>query len=175
MCHPRASGALLSGDRRPVMQLSTPFRRAVPEDAPAVATFFDMANDGLRQVLWRIMCQSGEKPDAVGLRVMTERIKDGDAVVTDEPGAPLAGMISKAQPGREDLLPNHLPPQGLGGALLGLAEDMPRDAGLSAMSLLVLAHNTGARRLYETLGYVEAARDWIEQDGWAPVRRTSFS
>ena len=25
MCHPRARGALLSGDRRPMMQLSTPF------------------------------------------------------------------------------------------------------------------------------------------------------
>jgi ribosomal protein S18 acetylase RimI-like enzyme len=169
-----------------MMQLPTPFRRAVPKDALAAATFFNMANDGLGQVLWRMMGQSGDKPEEVGLRVMTERINDGDAVVTDDPGGPLAGMISKAQPEREDLLPNHLPQplhiihslrqkapetwfittvavlptaqgQGLGGALLGLAEDMARDAGLSATSLLVLAHNTGARRLYERLGYGEAA------------------
>ena len=39
---------------------------------------------------------------------------------------------------------------------------------ISAISLLVLAHNTGARRLYDRLGYREAARDRIVLEAWPP-------
>lgn len=136
-----------------------------------------MANDGLGRVLWQLMCEPGDTPEQVGLRAMTGRINDGDVVVTDDPGGPLAGLISHAQPGHADPLPDQMPVQlhvihglrqqapetwfitsvvvrpaaqgrGLGKTLLGLAEDIARDAGLSATSLLVLEHNTGARRLY---------------------------
>lgn len=58
--------------------------------------------------------------------------------------------------------------RGLGRTLLGLAEDMARDAGLPATSLVVLRHNTGARRLYGRLGYVEVGRDRIHLGGLAP-------
>jgi ribosomal protein S18 acetylase RimI-like enzyme len=180
-----------------MIELPPPFRLAVPDDAPAVAEFFNMANDGLGRVLWQLTCEPGDTPEQVGLRAMSGRINDGDVVVTDDPGGALAGLISHAQPRHADPLPDHMPAalhvihalrqqapetwfitsvavrptaqgQGLGKTLLGLAEDMARDAGLSATSLLVLEHNAGARRLYEKLGYSETARDRIEQSGWAP-------
>lgn len=180
-----------------MIQLPAPFRLAVPDDAPAVSEFSSMANDGLGQVLWQLLRAPGETPEDVGLRAMIGRIKDGDVIVTDDPGTPMAGMISHVQMRGADDLPDHLPAplhvihsiqqkatetwfiksvavrpaapgRGLGRALLGLAEDMARDAGLSATSLLVFEHNTGARRLYEKLGYGEAARDRVAQDGWRP-------
>ena len=178
-----------------MIDLPAPFRLAVPEDARVVASFFNMANDGLGEVLWRLMCPPGDTPEKVGIRAMVGRIADGDVVVSDDPGGPLAGMISQAQwgaaPLSEDLpaplrvingLRNKAPRtwyittvavhptargRGLGKTLLGLAEDMARDVGLFETSLLVLEHNTGARRLYDKLGYFEAARDRIEQDGWS--------
>ncbi len=60
----------------------------------------------------------------------------------------------------------HAQGQGLGRRLLGPAEEMAVDAELDRTSLLVLEHNKGARRLYDTLGYREEARDRIELDGW---------
>ena len=56
--------------------------------------------------------------------------------------------------------------RGLGMRLLALAENLARDRGLSAMSLIVTGGNEGARRLYERIGYVETTRRPIVKDGW---------
>ena len=56
--------------------------------------------------------------------------------------------------------------QGLGTALLGLADDTARLLGLGALSVIVSDANTGARRLYERRGYVERATRTMEKEGW---------
>lgn len=56
--------------------------------------------------------------------------------------------------------------KGLGTILLHLAEDLGRKAGLRAMSIIVSDGNTGARRLYERCGYVEAASRPMVKDDW---------
>jgi len=44
--------------------------------------------------------------------------------------------------------------QGIGTELLGKAEELAIGSGTASMSLIVAAENTGAKRLYELLGYV---------------------
>lgn len=58
--------------------------------------------------------------------------------------------------------------RGLGRALLSIAEDLAREAGLRTMSIIVSDSNSGARRLYERLGYraiAERAKVKAEWDG----------
>lgn len=43
--------------------------------------------------------------------------------------------------------------QGIGHALMAAAEDYTRSIGIPILSLHVEKHNTGARRLYDSLGY----------------------
>ena len=57
--------------------------------------------------------------------------------------------------------------KGLGARLLALAEDLARAQSLSAMSLIIASGNTGARRLFERIGYAETARRDLVKDGWA--------
>ncbi|MEE1736815.1 GNAT family N-acetyltransferase [Streptomyces sp. BE147] len=49
--------------------------------------------------------------------------------------------------------------RGYGRALMGLAEDVTRDAGLSRLGLHVFTTNTPALRLYESLGYAVTQRN----------------
>jgi ribosomal protein S18 acetylase RimI-like enzyme len=55
---------------------------------------------------------------------------------------------------------------GLGGQLLSLAEDLGRAAGSQGMSIIVSDANTGARRLYERLGYRVIAERPMEKEDW---------
>jgi ribosomal protein S18 acetylase RimI-like enzyme len=48
---------------------------------------------------------------------------------------------------------------GLGTALLDLAKTRAQDNGASRLSIIVAAGNAGAMRLYERMGYAEAARE----------------
>ncbi|MEM1383766.1 MAG: GNAT family N-acetyltransferase [Pseudomonadota bacterium] len=67
--------------------------------------------------------------------------------------------------------------KGAGSRLLALAEDIAAAEGLSEMSIIVADNNTGARRLYERIGYREKASrpmvkaDW-QSDGTAWVLLT---
>ncbi len=55
---------------------------------------------------------------------------------------------------------------GLGGALLGLAEETGRSLGARGMSVIVSDANAGARRLYERNGYALTASRPMVKDGW---------
>ncbi len=55
---------------------------------------------------------------------------------------------------------------GLGTKLLGLADDTGRKLGKRGMSVIVSDSNTGARRLYERLGYHEAGRRTMVKEDW---------
>lgn len=178
-----------------MIQLSPPLRLAAARDAPLVAVFFNMANDGPGHAIWKTMCEADETPEDLGIRMMQNRIASGEVVVVDQSGGPAAGLISAHQKPPTAESPVHLPApmraldglkqraqdtwfitsvavlphaqgQGLGRRLLGLAEEMAVDAELDRTSLLVLEHNEGARRLYDKLGYREEASDRIELNGW---------
>ena len=56
--------------------------------------------------------------------------------------------------------------RGHGEQLLALAEDIAREQGLAAVSIIVASGNAGARQLYERRGYAETARRAIVKDGW---------
>ena len=56
--------------------------------------------------------------------------------------------------------------KGHGGRLMTLAEDLARQAGCSAISLVVAGTNTGALRLYQRRGYRQAASRHIVTESW---------
>lgn len=55
---------------------------------------------------------------------------------------------------------------GLGSRLLGFAEEQARIAGRRGMSVIIDDANEGARRLYERLGFREAARRRMVKEDW---------
>jgi ribosomal protein S18 acetylase RimI-like enzyme len=62
-----------------------------------------------------------------------------------------------------------LPPyrgQGFGSALLRLADETGRKLRKRGMSVIVSDANTGARRLYERMGYRESGRRPMVKEGW---------
>ena len=56
--------------------------------------------------------------------------------------------------------------QGLGGALLTIAEDIAANLSKRGLSIIVADTNTGARRLYERHGYTELDRRAMVKDDW---------
>ena len=56
--------------------------------------------------------------------------------------------------------------QGFGTALLAVAETLAAAAATAGLSIIVSDSNTGARRLYESLGYRQAARRAKVKEGW---------
>lgn len=63
------------------------------------------------------------------------------------------------------ILPEHRA-SGLGSALLQLAEQKAKAIGVHGMSVIVSDTNTGARALYERMGYHEKATRPMIKDGW---------
>jgi ribosomal protein S18 acetylase RimI-like enzyme len=55
---------------------------------------------------------------------------------------------------------------GLGTALLEFAEKTAKKLGHHGLSVIVADSNTGARRLYERLGYREQARRKMVKEDW---------
>ncbi|MEL7047066.1 MAG: GNAT family N-acetyltransferase, partial [Pseudomonadota bacterium] len=56
--------------------------------------------------------------------------------------------------------------KGHGTRLLEVAEDICRSTGLHRLSIIVASDNTGAKRLYERMGYVVTASRLCVKDGW---------
>lgn len=56
--------------------------------------------------------------------------------------------------------------QGLGSALLGLAEELAQELSKPGLSVIVSDANGGARRLYERCGYAERASRPMVKEGW---------
>ncbi|MGD8379089.1 MAG: N-acetyltransferase [Gammaproteobacteria bacterium] len=56
--------------------------------------------------------------------------------------------------------------KGYGSQLLTIAEALAHDSGARGMSIIVADTNTGARRLYERMGYQEQARRPMVKEHW---------
>jgi ribosomal protein S18 acetylase RimI-like enzyme len=50
---------------------------------------------------------------------------------------------------------------GIGSQLLAMAEQQAKDQAIDKLSLIVFEQNIGARKLYETMGYQEVARETV--------------
>ena len=118
-----------------------------------------------------------------------------NAVVLERDGRIAAGLIGYPLPDRPERIPDDMPPmfvplqeleslapgtwyvnvlaaypeirgQGLGTALLALADKLAADTDRRGLSLIVSDANTGARRLYERTGYREAGRRPKVKEDW---------
>jgi ribosomal protein S18 acetylase RimI-like enzyme len=118
-----------------------------------------------------------------------------NAVVLERNGRVAAGLIGYPLPDRPERIPDTMPPmfvplqelenlapgtwyvnvlaaypemrgQGLGTALLALADKLAADTDRRGLSLIVSDANTGARRLYERTGYREAGRRAKVKEDW---------
>ena len=172
-----------------------PIRRATVADAAALARLVNFAGEGMPLYFWRRIAGDGEDPWEIGRRRQGERVADSTIFVVDEGGGAVACLTGYPVPAfpepvgadepdifrplaeLENLapltwyvnvlaaLPEHRG-RGFGARLLALAEEIARDRGLPAMSLIISSGNAGARRLYQRTGYVEIARREIVKDGW---------
>ena len=172
-----------------------PIRRATVADAAALARLVNFAGEGMPLYFWRRIAGDGEDPWEIGRRRQGERVADSTIFVVDEGGGAVACLTGYPIPAlpepvgadEPDIfrplveLENFAPltwyvnvlaaypehrGRGFGARLLALAEDIARDRGLPAMSLIISSGNAGARRLYQRTGYVEIARREIVKDGW---------
>lgn len=118
-----------------------------------------------------------------------------NAVVLERNGRVAAGLIGYPLPDRPEPIPDSMPPmsvplqqlenlapgtwyvnvlaaypdqrgQGLGTALLGLADQLAAEPDRCGLSIIVSDANGGARRLYERTGYAEAARRRKVKEDW---------
>ncbi|MGM0586470.1 MAG: GNAT family N-acetyltransferase [Pseudomonadota bacterium] len=182
-----------------MIPLSPPFREARAGDGPILAFCINEAGEGLPHALWRDMAGEGEDPWKLGAARMEARAEKGGIVVVDEGDgrgalAALIGYpIREAEGVGEDMPAAFRPLQelenlavgswyvnvlaalpdargrGFGTRLLELAERTAAAEALEALSLIVAEDNAGARRLYERMGFEEAARRPMAGGfGWAP-------
>lgn len=178
-----------------MIDLEPPIRRAKAADGRALADLINIAGEGLPEHFWRQMAAEGEDPWELGARRQGQKAEEGKVFVADEGAGVLAALTGYPIPDLPDPVPagedplivplleleNEAPGtfyvnvlaaypeargRGLGTRLMQLAEKIARENGISAMSIIVADGNSGARRLYERLGYREAARRAIAKSTW---------
>jgi len=164
-------------------------------DSVGVAVTPVLLGEGIPLHMWRQMAKPGEDPWEIGARRQRAKIAgEAEIVVADEGAGAIAGLTGYRIPDEpeplDDLpgivvplqelenlvpatwyvnvlaaLPGHRA-QGWGTKLLGVAERIAADAGLTGLSIIVGDNNLLARRLYERVGYAELARRDVVEDGW---------
>lgn len=163
-------------------------RPARREDCRTIAQLYSISSDGVAEYAWTQLAEPGEdifevgrrryerEDSAFGYRSCTLATCDGETVgmlvafpapaesdpppeATDPVMAPYARLEERGSyyVCGVAVFPAHRG-EGLGTRFMTLAEDKAREAGYSRLSLIVFEQNTGARRLYERLGYREVAR-----------------
>ena len=164
---------------RMTMHFEHPFRRATAGDAAALADLVDFASEGLALYLWTKMAGPRGDARAVGRERAareTGSFSYRNAVVVEQEGGVVAGLIGYPLPDQPEPIAADMPPmfvplqelenlapgtwyinvlaaypdqrgKGHGSALLALAERLAADAGRRGLSIIVSDANTGARRL----------------------------
>lgn len=178
-----------------MIDLKPPLRLAVESDAAELAELVNFAGEGLPLHIWRGLAKEGEDPWAIGRARQASRAREGQIVVADLGQGAVAGLTGyvigpEPEPIGPDFPPLFRPLQelenealgswyvnvlacypdqrgkGHGTRLLGVAEDICRSAGLHRTSIIVASNNTGAKRLYERMGYVKTASRPCVKDHW---------
>ena len=181
-----------------MLSLSSPFRPAMIDDAPALADLVDFAGEGLPSYLWAKMAQPGETAMDVGRRRAAREegaFSYRNAVVADLGAGAVAMLVGypigdTPEPIGADMPAMFVPMQelenlacgtwyvnvlaaypkhrnrGLGGQMLGLAEQWMHETGRSGLSVIVSDGNHGARRLYERHGYRFRAQRLMVKEEW---------
>lgn len=162
------------------------FRPAVRAEAGTIAALYRISSDGVADYIWTRLAEPGEDLLETGRRRYEREgtpFSYQNCTIAEVDGA-VAGMLV-AFPMVVD--PDHVEPdpvlapyseleedgsyyvcgvalfpayrgRGLGTRLMRLAEEQARARGLTRLSLIVFEANAGAKRLYDRLGYREAAR-----------------
>ena len=178
-----------------MIPLDPPFRLATEADAPQLADLVNFAGEGLPLYLWQGLAEDGQDPWAVGRARQEAKAREGQIVVADLGDGAVASLTGYAigpepEPIGDDFpalfrplqeLENQAPDswyvnvlacypqfrgQGIGAALLEIADRIGRAEGLPRMSVIVADTNTGARRLYERHGYEETASAPCVKEKW---------
>lgn len=170
-------------------------RPARPGDAADLARLVELASEGLTSYLWARMAAPGEEPLAFGAaRAARDEgaFSWRNAVIAEIGGAVAGGLVSYRigeAPESLDALPAMFRPlqalenrapgtqyvnvlatypafrrRGVAGALMAEAERLGADA--RGISLIVADRNAAALRLYEALGFAEAAREAMVKEDW---------
>ena len=165
------------------------FRPARREDCATIAVLYSIASDGVADYIWTKLAEPGEDIAIVGrrryeredsdfsYRNCTVAEVDGKVIGmlvafpmhvdhTDEESDPVLAPYSKLE---EDnsyyvcgvaLFPEYCG-RGIGTRFMAFAEEHARDKGFNNLSLIVFEENTGAKRLYDRIGYLETKREPI--------------
>ncbi|XWN33922.1 MAG: GNAT family N-acetyltransferase [Devosia sp.] len=175
-------------------ELLPPLRLATRADGPALAELVNYAGEGLPLYLWRKMVAPGDDPWALGSERQAKRAEDGQIIVVDKGAGVVAAMtgypITEPQPIPEDMpdmwrvlqaMENRVVGtwylnvlatyprargKGYGALLVGHSEAIAAESGLTGVSIVVADGNSGARRLYERLGYQEIYREAMVKEDW---------
>ena len=165
-------------------------RPARKEDCGAIAALYSISSDGVADYIWTRLAGPGQDIFEVG-RQRYERegtafsYENCTVVEIDGRGAGmLVAFPMHVEPGEAESDDPVLRPYarleeddsyyicgvalfpeyrglGIGTRLMALAEQHAREQGFDKLSLIVFEKNEGAMRLYERLGYREAAREAI--------------
>ncbi|MEM9499178.1 MAG: GNAT family N-acetyltransferase [Pseudomonadota bacterium] len=184
-----------------MIELNPPLRLANETDAPELAELVNFAGEGLPFHIWSGLAGDGEDPWDIGRKRQADKARDGQIIVVDPGKGAVAGLTGYVigpdpvpiasdfpalfRPLQE--LENEAPEtwyvnvlacypehrkKGYGTRLLNVAERLCKAEGLQRLSLIVAGNNTGANRLYESLGYIRTAERPCVRDSWATDTET---
>jgi len=157
------------------------------EDCGTIARLYSIASDGVADYIWTKLAEPGEDILEVGQRRYEREDTpfSYENCTVAELGGKLVGMLV-AFPMHVDPLHEETDPvlapyskleeddsyytcgvavfpeyqgRGIGSQFMELAEEQAREKGFNKVSLVVFEQNTGAKRLYDRLGYVEVTRE----------------
>jgi len=163
------------------------FRAAAKTDSRTIARLYSISSDGVADYIWTRLAEPGQDILDVG-QARYERegtpFSYRSCTIAEVAGE-IAGMLvafpmwvdANAPPEEDPVLAPYsrleedasyyvcgvaLFPafrgQGIGSHFMSLAEDAAREEDLAKLSLIVFEQNTGAKELYDRLGYHEVAR-----------------
>lgn len=183
-----------------MIALDPPLRLACDSDATELADLVNFAGEGLPLHIWKGLAKPGQDPWEIGRARQAAKAREGQIVVIDHGAGAVAELTGYAIGPTPEMIGPDTPAlfrpllelenealeswyinvlacypgqrgQGLGTLLLGVAEQIARDRGLTRMSVIVADDNTGARRLYERRGYHQIARRPCQREDWdTPTR-----
>ncbi len=166
------------------------YRPAHKNDARKIAELFRISSDGIAEYIWTALAESGEAVLDVGARRYARENTQYSYqnCIIAELNKQVVGMLaafpihpSEQKPPEDDpvLVPYSKLEEphslyicgvalfeqcrscGIGSQLMAMAEQQAKDQAIDKVSLIVFEQNIGARKLYETMGYQQVAREAV--------------